>query len=98
MDVHTVFWGLELVSWLVIGIVLLALALLVLASLPVLRRLLRWRRANDRMKRQLGGLEGLQARVETLQQRAAELEPLAAQAQDRIALIKGGPAGDAERA
>lgn len=98
MDLHTVFWGLELVSWLAIGIVLLGLVLLMLASLPVLRRLGRLRRANNRMKRQLGGLEGLQSRVETLQRRAAELEPLAAQAQARIALIKSPAAGDGERA
>ncbi|MQA24212.1 MAG: hypothetical protein GEU94_01800 [Micromonosporaceae bacterium] len=89
MDMHDVVWGLELVWWLVIGIVLLALVLLALAVLPVAHRLSALQRANALMQRRVGGLEGLQARVESLQRRAAELEPPAAEAQARIARVKG---------
>ncbi|MGH3746812.1 MAG: hypothetical protein ACRDT8_05370 [Micromonosporaceae bacterium] len=83
-------WGLDLVWWLVIGLVLLAVIVLVFSLLPLLRRLPGLWQAGFRMRRRVRSLEALQDRLQTLQQRASELEPLAEQARGRVSQIKGG--------
>jgi type VI protein secretion system component VasK len=92
--VETEVWGLKLVWWLVIGIVLLALILLVLACLPVLRRLRGLRRGGERLRGLAAAQESLQERTRVLQERTQELAAQAATAQQRMAQIKaGGTAG-----
>lgn len=82
-------WGLKLVWWLVIGMVVLALLLLVLACLPVLSRLRGLSRSGERLRGLQAAQESLQRRTEVLQLRTRELAAQAATAQQRIALIKG---------
>jgi len=88
--VESEVWGLKLVWWLVIGVVLLALLLLLLACLPVVRRLRGLQRGGQRLRGMQAAQESLQQRALVLQQRTEELVAQAATAQDRMALIRSG--------
>jgi type II secretory pathway component PulJ len=62
-----------MIWWIVLGAVGLSLVLLALVALPVLRRLPELRRAMARAQRRAGELQGLQASVEAMQERVAEV-------------------------
>jgi hypothetical protein len=59
--------------WISLGAVGFGLVLLLLAVLPVLRRLAGLRRATARARRRAAELQGLQASVEALQERLVEV-------------------------
>ena len=91
-----------MVVWIVVGVVVASLVFLVLASLPVVRRLSALQRAMRRLQERATQAQGLQAGGEDLQRRAETLQAAATLAQERIAGIQArlpgrGGAGDTGR-
>jgi hypothetical protein len=78
-----------MVWWIALGVVVLALVLLVLVSLPVLSRLGRLSRAAARTQARVAEAETVQMSVAHLQERLASLAEQAAFVQERVAAREG---------
>jgi hypothetical protein len=78
-----VVWGLELVWWLVAGMLVLAVVVAVSACVPVLRRLSGMRRGVLRLRRHVEVLERLQGRAAELGQRVEQLDVHSAEVRER---------------
>ncbi|MGH3657557.1 MAG: hypothetical protein ACRDUA_12950 [Micromonosporaceae bacterium] len=87
MDLNTVVWGMQLVWWLVIGLVLVGLLVLVMACVPVLRRLAAFRHSGLRLQRLAEAGQALGERTGELQQRSERLAAQAGQAQLHMARL-----------
>ncbi len=82
--VDRVVWGLELVWWLALGMVALAVVVAVLAVWPLMRRLSGVRRGVLRLRRHAEALERLQDRAAELQQRIESLDSHSAEVAERM--------------
>lgn len=79
-----------MVTWLVLGAVVLGLAVLVLVGVLVLSRLGRLARAAARVQRQAAGADTLRDSLAHLQERMAELQEHAGGLQARVEANRGG--------
>jgi outer membrane murein-binding lipoprotein Lpp len=79
-----------MIWWISLGGVGLGLVLLVLVVLPVLRRLAGLRRAMIRAEQRAAQVQGLQASVEALQERLAEVAERAAAARPGVVVTPPG--------
>jgi hypothetical protein len=79
-----------MIWWISLGGVGLGLVLLVLVVLPVLRRLAGLRRAMVRAQQRAAQVQGLQASVEALQERLAEVAERAAAARPGAVVTSRG--------
>jgi hypothetical protein len=82
----------DVVKWIVIGVIVLAVISLIVSVLPVLGRLSGLRRAMGKVQQRQAEALSLQQGAATLQASAAELESRVAEMQERLAGIQAGGA------